>query len=175
MEKYDYNLPYLSNYQLNKGIKTIVERLSKKVTSFAVELPTRLTKIQQRMEQNNKVVFKRNERGEVLIPRYSLVTTHTARRTGITLMYLDKILDTHEMMSISGHKTESVFFDYIKLSGVEMAAGIGKKVIRARKEAEVKALLLKEFESMSTEELAGLLELARERKGKNTSKQKETA
>ncbi|MCM1078281.1 MAG: site-specific integrase [Bacteroidales bacterium] len=175
LEKYDYNLPYLSNYQLNKGIKTIVERLSKKVPSFAVELPTRLTKIQQRMEQDNKVVFKRNERGEVLIPRYSLVTTHTARRTGITLMYLDKILDTHEMMSISGHKTESVFFDYIKLSGVEMAAGIGKKVIRARKEAEVKALLLKEFESMSTEELAGLLELARERKGKNTSKQKETA
>lgn len=96
----------------------------------------------------------------MLIPKYALVTSHTARRTGITLIYLSRILDTHEMMSISGHKTESVFHDYIKLSGIELATGIAKKVAKAKSEAEVKSMLLKQFESMSSEQLARLLELA---------------
>ncbi len=42
-------------------------------------------------------------------------------------MYLSKMLDSHEMMSISGHKTESVFNDYIKISGIELATSIAKK------------------------------------------------
>lgn len=79
------------------------------------------------MEEQNRVAFKRNEYGDILVPRYRLATTHTARRTGITLMYLSKMLDSHEMMSISGHKTESVFNDYIKISGIELATSIAKK------------------------------------------------
>ena len=79
-------------------------------------------------------------------------------------MYLSRILDTHEMMSISGHKTESVFNDYIKLSGVEIATNIAKKVANAKKESEVKQVLMKQLESMSAEQLAALLEQA------NTSK-----
>ena len=64
------------------------------------------------------------------------------------------------MMSISGHKTESVFNDYIKLSGVELATNIAKKVAKAKKESEIKALLMQKLESMSAEQLAALLELA---------------
>ena len=64
------------------------------------------------------------------------------------------------MMSISGHKTESVFHEYIKLSGIELATGIAKKVARAKSEAEVKSMLLKQLESMSSEQLARLLEQA---------------
>ena len=113
------------------------------------------------MEEQNKVQFKRNEHGEALVPRYRLATTHTARRTGITLMYLSKMLDSHEMMSISGHKTESVFNDYIKISGIELATSIAKKVAKAKQEAEVKSVLLEQFGQMSAEQLAGLLELAK--------------
>jgi len=65
------------------------------------------------------------------------------------------------MMSISGHKTESVFNDYIKISGIELATNIAKKVAKARKELEVKSLLLQQFESMTAEQLANLLELSK--------------
>lgn len=75
-------------------------------------------------------------------------------------MYLSKMLDSREMMSISGHKTESVFNDYIKISGVELATSIARKVAKARQEAEVKSLLLEQLGQMSAEQLAALLEQA---------------
>lgn len=159
-EKYGYDLPVINNSTLNRKIKDVIRRLSENVPSLREEIPTRLRLDQIKMEGEGRVSFKRNSRGEVLIPKYDLVTSHTARRTGITLMYLSRILDTHEMMSISGHKTESVFHDYIKLSGIELATGIAKKVAKAKSEAEVKSMLLKQFESMSSEQLARLLELA---------------
>lgn len=157
-EKYDYNLPHLHNNDLNDTIKIVLEKLSESVPSLRQEMATKLTLISQRMEEQNRVRFKRNEHGEALVPRYKLATTHTARRTGITLMYLSKMLDSHEMMSISGHKTESVFNDYIKISGIELATSIAKKVAKARQDAEIKSVLLERFGQMSAEQLAALLE-----------------
>lgn len=159
-EKYDYNLPYINNNRLNDTIKVVLEKLSETVPSLKQEMATKLTLVNQKMEGQNRVSYKRNEHGEALVPRYRLATTHTARRTGITLMYLSKMLDSHEMMSISGHKTESVFNDYIKISGIELATSIAKKVAKAKREAEVKSVLLEQFGQMSAEQLAGLLELA---------------
>ena len=160
-EKYDYNLPYINNNRLNDTIKVVLEKLSETVPSLKQEMATKLTLVNQKMEGQNRVSYKRNEHGEALVPRYRLATTHTARRTGITLMYLSKVLDSHEMMSISGHKTESVFNDYIKISGIELATSIAKKVAKAKREAEVKSVLLEQFGQMSAEQLAGLLELAK--------------
>ena len=160
-EKYDYNLPYIHNNDLNEIIKVVLKKLSESVPSLRQEMATKITLISQRMEEQNRVAFKRNEYGDILVPRYRLATTHTARRTGITLMYLSKMLDSHEMMSISGHKTESVFNDYIKISGIELATSIAKKVAKAKREAEVKSVLLEQFGQMSAEQLAGLLELAK--------------
>ena len=157
-EKYDYNLPYIHNNDLNEIIKIILEKLSESVPSLKQEMATKITLVSQRMEEQNKVQFKRNEHGEALVPRYRLATTHTARRTGITLMYLSKLLDSHEMMSISGHKTESVFNDYIKISGIELATSIAKKVAKAKQEAEVKSMLMEQLGQMSAEQLAALLE-----------------
>lgn len=159
-EKYDYNLPHIDNNQLNNMIKVVLEKLSETVPSLKQEMETRLTLVSRRMEGQNKVQFKRNGQGEALVPRYRLATTHTARRTGITLMYLSKMLDSREMMSISGHKTESVFNDYIKISGVELATSIARKVAKAKQEAEVKSLLLEQLGQMSAEQLAALLEQA---------------
>lgn len=159
--KYDYNLPYINNNRLNDTIKVVLEKLSETVPSLKQEMATKLTLVNQKMEGQNRVSYKRNEHGEALVPRYRLATTHTAHRTGITLMYLSKMLDSHEMMSISGHKTESVFNDYIKISGIELATSIAKKVAKAKREAEVKSVLLEQFGQMSAEQLAGLLELAK--------------
>ena len=160
LRKYDLNLPDIDNATLNQTIKVIMKRLSESVPSLRQEMVTRLTISQRAMEADGRKTFKRNANGDVVVPRYDLVTSHTARRTGITLMYLSRILDTHEMMSISGHKTESVFNDYIKLSGVVLATNIAKKVAKAKKESEIKALLMQKLESMSAEQLAALLELA---------------
>lgn len=160
-EKYGYNLPRIDNTDLNEAIKAILGRLSDTVPSLKQEVATKLTLISRKMEEKDKVRYKRNDRGEALVPRYRLATTHTARRTGITLMYLSKMLDSREMMSISGHKTESVFNDYIKISGIELATSIAKKVARTKKEAEVKTVLLEQFKQMSAEQLAALLEQAK--------------
>lgn len=161
LRKYDLNLPDVHNNKLNEVIKVIMKRLSETVPSLRKEMVTKLTIQQKAMERDGRRTYKRNSNGDVVMPRYDLVVSHTARRTGITLMYLSRILDTHEMMSISGHKTESVFNDYIKLSGVEIATNIAKKVANAKKESEVKQVLLKQLESMSAEQLAALLEQAK--------------
>lgn len=55
------------------------------------------------------------------MPRYNCVTTHTARRSGITNMYLTHKYTILQMMHVSGHKTQKTFMDYIKLSSDEIA------------------------------------------------------
>lgn len=66
-------------------------------------------------------LFEYDKEGYVLKPRYLLVVSHTARRTCITLMYLSKSYTTAQMMTVSGHKKESTFKGYIKLSLDEFA------------------------------------------------------
>ena len=58
------------------------------------------------------------------MPRYNCVTTHTARRSGITNMYLTHKYTILQMMHVNGHKTQKTFMDYIKLSSEEIAEEI---------------------------------------------------
>ena len=51
-------------------------------------------------------------------PKHNLVKTHTARRTGATLMYKANI-PTIDIMKITGHKKESSLMKYIKVSKEE--------------------------------------------------------
>lgn len=131
MERYDYQLPQLpANFDqiLNRYIKMICKELSETVPSLAEELPTLLTMKERAKEERGEVTFKRDEYGRVLKPRYELVTSHTARRTGITLLYLTGRFDIFQMMHVSGHKEAKTFRDYIKLSGDEMAEQIAEKM-----------------------------------------------
>ena len=52
--------------------------------------------------------------------KYELVTSHTARRSGATNMYLAGI-PSISIMKITGHKTEKSFLKYIKISQEENA------------------------------------------------------
>lgn len=54
------------------------------------------------------------------IEKHKLITTHTARRTGATLMYLEG-MDTLSVMKITGHKTEKEFKKYIRVGEEENA------------------------------------------------------
>ncbi|MDE6772628.1 MAG: hypothetical protein K2J49_08500 [Muribaculaceae bacterium] len=69
---------------------------------------------------------------DVPLPEY--VTTHTARRSAITNMYLSHKFTIVQMMHVSGHKTQKTFMDYIKLSSDEIADEIDAIVNGAKEE-----------------------------------------
>lgn len=91
-------------------------------------------------EHNGKPLWERNSIGQVVKPKYELVSSHTARRSSITNLYKTGLLSVREMMSISGHKDEKVFDEYIKVGVTEQAERVGEKLKKARavplKEAE---------------------------------------
>lgn len=120
-EKYNYNLPPVVDVILNRYIKQILRELSKTVPSLAKTIPTILTQKQEQNIAKGKTEVEYNSKGEVVAPRYACVTSHTARRSGITNMYLSNKYTIVQMMHVSGHKTQKTFMDYIKLSSDEMA------------------------------------------------------
>lgn len=126
LEKYNYNVPKVAGQNMNRTIKKIGKQLSKSVPSLAVKEITNLTKQERTAELEGKVSFERNARGEVIKPRYQLIMTHTARRSGITNMYLSGKYTVQQMMSVSGHKDERTFKDYVKLSLDEKAEELSK-------------------------------------------------
>lgn len=77
---------------------------------------------------NGQPLYERNAQGQVVKFKYEMVTTHTARRSGVTNLYKTGVLDTHEMMAISGHQTEKVFENYIKVTKGEQADRIAIKL-----------------------------------------------
>ena len=73
------------------------------------------------VHDNQRAASLTDLNGNVIVPRYDCVTSHTARRTGITNMYLSHKYTILQMMHVSGHKTQKTFMDYIKLSSEEIA------------------------------------------------------
>ncbi len=133
-EKYGYDIPKVNDVILNRYIKQILKELSSTVPSLARKERTLLTMKEREKEKQGLVSFERDNKGYVIKPRYELVSSHTARRSGITNLYLSGNFDTYQMMSISGHRDEKTFYEYIKLSSDEVADSIAKKMDE-RKEA----------------------------------------
>lgn len=125
LKKYDYNVPNLWEQSLNRTIKQICKKLSETVPSLRKKERTCLTLKERRAEEKarkeGKELFEYDEKGFPLKSRWDLVSSHTARRTCITNMYLTGKFTVPQMMSISGHTTESVFYKYVKLSLDEKA------------------------------------------------------
>lgn len=77
-------------------------------------------------------LFERNTLGQVVKPKWELVSSHTARRSSITNLYKSGILNNREMMSISGHRDERIFEEYIKVGTSEQAQLVGEKLKKAK-------------------------------------------
>ena len=109
LNRWDYNLPRISDVTINKEIKKIC-----------------------RMANITELFFYKNIRGGKIvtstIEKCDLITTHTARRSAITNLYKRNILNERELRSISGHKTEKSFSQYICLSSDEQAENIAEKL-----------------------------------------------
>lgn len=48
--------------------------------------------------------------------KWQLISSHTARRSAATNMYLTGRMKTYEIMAVTGHTTEKSFFRYIRVS-----------------------------------------------------------
>lgn len=96
LEKYEYNLPVISPQKFREYIKDACKDVG--MDDMVV-----------------KTSFIGNKRIETPMERYKMVSTHTARRTFITIS-LEKGMRPDIVMSITGHKNYSSFKKYIKLS-----------------------------------------------------------
>ena len=129
LEKYNYDIKSLKIYdtKINKDIKEILQELSVSVPSLAEQCVTILTKTEKALEEEGKRVFTRNADGEVIKPKYECVSTHTARRSGITNLVLTDKYSLYKIQQIAGHSSVDQTEQYIKLSGEDIAEHIAKK------------------------------------------------
>lgn len=98
LNKYGGELPKaLSNQKTNDYLKEIGQMIDSLKTSFSKTF----TKAGQRVTKN--------------IPKWELLTTHTARRSFATNLYLSGV-PTITIMAITGHRTEKAFMKYIKVT-----------------------------------------------------------
>ena len=99
-EKYDYDIPRLSDQNVNDNMKKIAEWAG-------LDEPIKIEYIEG------------GKRQTVIKKKYELVHTHTARRTGATLMYLSG-MDFYDIMKITGHSTVQNLKKYIKADELEV-------------------------------------------------------
>lgn len=62
-------------------------------------------------------------RTKVKIPKYELIKTHVGRKTFATHAFLEGV-PTLSIMKITGHKTETEFLKYVKVSQEENAVSL---------------------------------------------------
>lgn len=101
LKRYDYTPPRVAEQKLNDAIKEICKLAG-------IKQPTEITEL-----IGGKTV-------KATKPKYEMIASHTARRTGATLMYKADI-PTIDIMKITGHKKESTFLKYIRVTKEETA------------------------------------------------------
>lgn len=94
--------PAISNVKMNKYLKDIARLV-----------PCLSEKVQSNITRGGKRVTESKTKGE-------LVTTHTARRSFATNLYLDGV-SSLTIMKLTAHKSEKVFLSYLKASAEETA------------------------------------------------------
>ena len=107
LEKYDYQLPHLEDQVINRYIKEIAKKA--KLTDTV--------EIEETKGGTPKMVKYK---------KYELIHTHTARRTGATLMYLSG-MDIYDIMKITGHSSPAMLKKYIKADQLEVVDKIMNK------------------------------------------------
>lgn len=101
IDKYDSNLKAISNQKMNEYLKELGENAEINSTV-------------------HKTITKGGKTLHFSFKKYDLLTTHTARRSFATNEYLAGT-PTITIMAITGHRTESAFMKYIKLTPTEHA------------------------------------------------------
>lgn len=107
LEKYEYDIPRLSDVKINKYMKDVAQ-------AAGLTEPVRITST-----KGGKPFVEVKQ-------KYELVHSHTARRTGATLMYLSG-MDVYDIIKITGHSSPTMLKKYIKADQLEVAEKITDK------------------------------------------------
>ena len=107
LERYDYQLPHLEDQVLNRYMKEIC-----KIAGLDELVEIQTTKGGTPVKEMKH--------------KWELVHSHTARRTGATLMYLAG-MDYYDIMRITGHTSPTMLKKYIKADSLEVADKITDK------------------------------------------------
>jgi len=99
LEKYNYQLPKISRTNLNKYIKEVGELADISEVSY-------------------KDTYKSGKAISKKLKKYERISSHTARRSFAKNMYKRKF-PIYYLMKITGHKKESDFLNYIKVTNEE--------------------------------------------------------
>jgi integrase len=94
-----------------------------------------LKRVCRKAKIDAEVLYERTHGIEVVrkrVKKYTLVSSHTARRTAATNMYLAKI-PVARIMLVTGHKTEQAFFRYIRIEREENAKILSEHPFFAKK------------------------------------------
>jgi len=110
-------------------LKEILEKYNNKLPSSCMGYVNRQIKEIGKLAKINTMITKTRTEGGKKVTRtfekWELITTHTARRTGATNMYLAGI-PTLAIMMITGHRTERAFLKYIKVTKEQNAEILSK-------------------------------------------------
>lgn len=79
-------VPKANEQVLSRYIKNILKDLSEAVPLLKEKVPTKLTMTQKKAMRRDKIEPETDFNGNVIVPRYD--SSHAARRTGITNIYL---------------------------------------------------------------------------------------
>lgn len=107
LEKYNYQLPHLEDQVINRYIKEVAEAAG---LTELVEVET------------TKGGTPKKEK----IQKCKLIHTHTARRTGATLMYLAGV-DVYDIMKVTGHSSPAMLKKYIKADSLKVVEKLTDK------------------------------------------------
>lgn len=99
--KHDWSVPYTYEQELNSNIK-LIARMANIIQPVVRKLTTGGVTTEETSTKN------------------TLISSHTARRSGCTNLYVANV-PTLDIMKISGHKTEKEFLRYIRISEEETA------------------------------------------------------
>lgn len=107
LEKYDYQLPHLEDQVINRYIKDVAKAAG---LTELVEIET----------------TKGGTPKKEMVEKYKLIHTHTARRTGATLMYLSGV-DVYDIMKVTGHTSPAMLKKYIKADSLKVVEKLTDK------------------------------------------------
>ena len=120
LEKYNYTMPKISNQKFNEYLSLVAEKcklLQKEITVNSI---------------------KGGKKIQTAIPKHKLISSHSARRSFATNENAAGDLDTGEIMTLTGHKTEKSFYKYIRETPKEKAERIKEKfILREAKQAAI--------------------------------------
>lgn len=106
LKRYSYSLPTISNQKLNQYVKELCKKAK-------IDQPVEITDIKGGKKTRQKV------------PKHELISSHTARRSFATNLYLQGI-PVHSIMAVTGHRTERAFLTYLKLTNMQKIVEIDK-------------------------------------------------